>query len=61
MSGEPANNVYITEVKNCARCGGDHTIPFHQFADPPEDTWSHWGMCPVTNEPLLMRILVMGR
>lgn len=53
----------ITNIKNCARCGGDHsevigaklTIPF----SPPEAapvTWTHWAMCPSNGEPILIKI-----
>lgn len=54
-------NDWITiPVKNCVRCGKDHLkVDFFTFERPPVDEsdtiWSHWGQCPHTNEPILMR------
>jgi hypothetical protein len=47
------------EVTACARCGGDHAVSFRTFANPPEfdsSIYDWWGTCPVTGEPILMRM-----
>lgn len=46
-------------VKNCARCGGDHWMVFNPFQNPaylPGGVFTHWAMCPVTQEPVLLMI-----
>lgn len=51
----------VTNIKGCARCGGDHgeviasklSIPFA----PPEArpvVWTHWFPCPSNGEPVLL-------
>ena len=41
-------------LTNCARCGNDHDhITFH-LLNRPADYATHWGLCPVTLEPVLM-------
>lgn len=48
-----------TDVRWCARCGGDHPnltferLDRHVDGDPP---MTHWASCPATGEPILMRI-----
>ena len=44
------------EVKNCARCGGNHFIKGIPLKHPEFGEFSHWGTCPNTNEPLLIII-----
>lgn len=51
-----------TTVVKCARCGGNHRdMQFSSFTRPiesdMEELWTHWVMCPDTNEPILMRIV----
>jgi hypothetical protein len=42
-------------VLQCARCGGDHAeVEFHPLTNPPEDV-SHFGMCPTSDEPILLK------
>lgn len=48
-----------TSVFHCARCGENHdAVTFQKFTRPIIDAdgtvWQRWGMCPVTNEPILM-------
>lgn len=43
------------EVKNCARCGEDHKLPFTPFEN--HDTYTYWSMCPTKEQPILMRII----
>lgn len=50
-----------TKVRNCARCGRDHEMDFYEFSEDPIDcdgvVYTHWGYCPNTNEPVLLRVL----
>jgi len=43
------------KVKKCARCGGDHSVEFHELEN--HETYTHWGMCPVKNQPILMEVI----
>lgn len=47
-------------VKRCARCGEDHEVKFKRFKHNPitcdEGEYTHWGMCPSLEEPVLMYI-----
>lgn len=48
-------------VVNCARCGGDHAaLIYKKLQQPIEDgdltLWEWWTLCPVTEEPILMRV-----
>lgn len=50
----------ITDVKSCARCGGDHTqLEFNPLTKPAFNAnlsfeATHWAMCPNLREPILM-------
>lgn len=55
----------LTNVIRCARCGQDHPseaepreIEFKRFRRPIRENdgtiWTHWGLCPVTGEPVLL-------
>lgn len=45
-------------IKRCARCDGEHELEFTEMSgDPirtPDGTYTHWAMCPTTNQPILM-------
>lgn len=49
-----------TDVGRCARCGGDHSLlSFSPFTNPIEESdgsvmWTHWALCPVNGEPILL-------
>ena len=50
-----------SKVSRCARCGQDHEVEFKKLKKPIEigltgvtTTYTHWGMCPINNEPILM-------
>jgi hypothetical protein len=47
-------------VISCARCGQDHEVEFKKFQRPIEDSdstvWTHWGICPNTDEPILLKM-----
>lgn len=44
------------DVNRCARCGQDHEGLEFRLFDRPCGEWTHWAMCPVTQEPILCRI-----
>lgn len=44
-------------VNGCARCGESHDVVFREFRRM-SGQHSHWGTCPVTNEPILMRLVL---
>lgn len=51
-----------TEINNCARCGGSHRVVFKKLARPmTESRHTHWALCPVTDEPILMRVIDIDR
>lgn len=47
-------------VERCARCEQDHEVEFFKFAGNPvflvEKSFTHWGLCPNTDEPILMYV-----
>lgn len=54
----------VVGVTDCARCGKDHPdgggeITFLPFVRPVVDfdgtIWTHWGECPNTGDPILLR------
>lgn len=46
----------ILKIDTCARCNKDHlAVEFHRFRNPPM-TYTHWGVCPETKEPILMYV-----
>ncbi len=57
------NKVTVKVLNGCARCNGIHVdIDFKMFTFYPQFAgndgamFTHWAMCPETNEPILMRI-----
>jgi hypothetical protein len=51
---------FRTDVKNCARCGGNHDqLLFCKFQQAPPDH-THWASCPATDEPILLKIVDDG-
>ena len=43
-------------VSNCARCGFNHDlIEFKPM--PNSSAFTHWGMCPNTESPILMQVV----
>lgn len=51
-----SQNEMVTHVRNCQRCGQDHFMKFAPLTNPA-DEWDHWGMCPITTQPVLMRFV----
>ena len=43
-------------VRNCARCGKDHTVTFKPLTIPA-DEWTHWAPCPNNGEPIMMKFV----
>lgn len=55
-SAEATGRVLVTDVKGCARCGGDHPRRLLlKFTRPPKDA-THYTVCPITEEPLLVEV-----
>lgn len=62
LRGAAPNRGVPVQVHSCARCSQDHQMYFVTFAYHPVTSqdaveFTHWGMCPVLNEPVLMRIV----
>jgi hypothetical protein len=52
----PWSRVLVTNVKGCARCGGDHPRRLLlAFTRPPADA-THYTICPTTEEPILVLV-----
>ena len=47
----------LTDVKSCARCGGDHIRQEFKELEAPCDFYTHWSMCPTNDEPIMLRIV----
>ena len=55
------SNKIVPIVRNCARCGGDHSdVEFFEFLQPVririddlQQTLTHWAMCPRLTQPML--------
>lgn len=55
---QPASGAPVM-VKLCARCGGDHKVTFTRLTnsiDIEGHRFEWWAMCPVLNEPIIMRM-----
>lgn len=61
-SNQPAAESSSVEiaVKSCARCGHNHHTHFKPFKLQPDadyhEGYTHWGVCQVMSEPILLRI-----
>ena len=53
---------HLTEIElgvnmpNCSRCDGSHDDVMFQPFTKPSDAYTHWAMCPTTNEPIVMSL-----
>ena len=46
------------DVQRCARCGEDHqAMEFNRFDTPLDEEWTHWALCPVRHEPVVLKIV----
>lgn len=43
-------------IQSCARCGKNHRTKFKLLETPCLD-FTHWGLCPINYEPILMKII----
>lgn len=56
----------IITLNGCARCLGEghKALVFHAFTlnqiEDSNGNFTHWAMCPVVNEPILMRVTPEG-
>lgn len=56
MPATGANKINV-DIKNCPRCGEDHEdVEFDRFGEHPINGFTHYGKCPSTEEPILVRI-----
>ena len=55
MNPFPADQVFSVKVERCQRCRENHRIDMSQLANPA-DEYGWWGMCPITNQPVLMKM-----
>lgn len=55
------NMIYVLQtklvnVKHCQRCGTNHNnLKFLELFNPVDD-WKYWAMCPVMDQPILLKI-----
>lgn len=62
---EMANNtvdILVSDLHRCARCGTDHTsLVFNAFKRPVVDddgtVWHYWATCPITGDPVMLRVI----
>lgn len=56
QSEEYANWRVTTDISGCARCGDTHVeLEFIPLGSPCGE-FTHWAMCPVRHEPLLLKV-----
>lgn len=62
LADKPVESKLKVGVRNCARCGDDHSgLVFKAFTIRPIThgdgvTFTHWALCPNTGEPIIMEI-----
>lgn len=61
-SAGPSPRGTPVQVYSCARCTQDHQLYFQKFiyhsvTGLGDIVFTHWAICPVLNEPVLMRIV----
>jgi hypothetical protein len=57
MVGSKPAQITIHKLCGCSRCGKVHiNIEFTHLKRVAGD-WTHWAMCPVTKEPILLEII----
>lgn len=50
------DNKVVVDVSNCARCGGGHYHLIFAKLRYPCDDLTHWCICPVEDEPIMLRV-----
>lgn len=54
---KPSDSGIVVTVVNCARCGRKHVnLEFALFTQPCGRN-THWAVCPVVYEPILLRMV----
>lgn len=46
-----------TDIKLCARCGGDHDQLEFTELKQSQNEWTHWASCPTNGEPIMMAVV----
>lgn len=50
---------FFCDVINCARCGSDHQqLKMKKMLKPikiARSVWTHWALCPLSQDPILVR------
>ena len=44
------------DVRKCARCQENHDHVLFQILNNAADEWCWYGTCPMTNQPILMKV-----
>jgi len=44
-------------LSNCARCGGAHEQLEVKPLDNPPDRYTHFAMCPISQQPIMVKIV----
>jgi hypothetical protein len=52
-----ARQFHVTDVRNCARCGGSHDAMRFQLFVRPIGDYTHWGSCPTTGDRVYLRLI----
>lgn len=43
---------------HCARCWNNHDdVQFEVMLHPTRDGFTHWGMCPILNQPVFLKLV----
>lgn len=58
MNGElkPDDYMYV-DVRDCARCGGDHDHVIFKPLRNAADEWDWWGTCPALGQPIFVKVI----
>lgn len=50
-------NADLSEIRDCARCGETHSrLLWKSFDRPTKDGYDWWATCPVSGDPILMKV-----
>jgi len=47
------DKIFISGVRDCARCGGDHPRVEFKLFEIPCGEWTYWGTCPANGDPIM--------
>lgn len=48
----------VVDIKQCQRCEEDHDDLVFKLLSNPVDDWNSWSICPKTQQPVLLRVVV---